>query len=235
MKTQEISRGDWPKFFDTFNHKNQGQPMLQVLGTKIGDQIEGRELVFEGITAELSDAGDQITIKIRAKPYDHFTHIIAAPAKVSVEQTERGEDVALSINSADGTSTRLRFPTTISLKPDYVVPKLPKIRDLMNGLDSLTYTRNGVEVDLYHSGTRYRPGPIYVRTNKQKRGTIREDGSFDVASDILDLLLDLDKNPRAVLGDSGRETGICAICGRELTNPESIARGMGPVCAERFD
>ena len=27
--------------------------------------------------------------------------------------------------------------------------------------------------------------------------------------------------------------GTCARCGRDLTDPESIARGLGPVCAER--
>lgn len=27
--------------------------------------------------------------------------------------------------------------------------------------------------------------------------------------------------------------GECARCGRELTDPESIARGLGPICAER--
>jgi len=29
----------------------------------------------------------------------------------------------------------------------------------------------------------------------------------------------------------GRETGNCAICGRTLTRDDSIARGIGPVCA----
>lgn len=29
----------------------------------------------------------------------------------------------------------------------------------------------------------------------------------------------------------GRDTGICGICGRTLTNPESVEAGVGPVCA----
>ena len=29
----------------------------------------------------------------------------------------------------------------------------------------------------------------------------------------------------------GRELGHCGVCGRTLTNPESIERGIGPVCA----
>lgn len=28
-------------------------------------------------------------------------------------------------------------------------------------------------------------------------------------------------------------SGYCSKCGRELTDPESIARGLGPVCAEK--
>lgn len=33
---------------------------------------------------------------------------------------------------------------------------------------------------------------------------------------------------------SGKETGTCCCCGRELTNPESIEAGIGPVCATKW-
>jgi hypothetical protein len=32
----------------------------------------------------------------------------------------------------------------------------------------------------------------------------------------------------------GLQTGVCSCCGRELTNPDSIARGIGPICADKF-
>jgi len=32
----------------------------------------------------------------------------------------------------------------------------------------------------------------------------------------------------------GRESGRCMVCGRELTNPESIEAGIGPVCAGKW-
>lgn len=32
----------------------------------------------------------------------------------------------------------------------------------------------------------------------------------------------------------GRATGTCSCCGRELTDPESIARGIGPICEAKF-
>ena len=41
-------------------------------------------------------------------------------------------------------------------------------------------------------------------------------------------------DPLAAAVAHGKRTGNCAICNRELTNAESIERGIGPICAERF-
>lgn len=32
----------------------------------------------------------------------------------------------------------------------------------------------------------------------------------------------------------GKESGECSCCGRELTDPKSIERGIGPICATKF-
>lgn len=32
----------------------------------------------------------------------------------------------------------------------------------------------------------------------------------------------------------GRKTGICCVCSRQLTNPDSISAGIGPICAGRW-
>ena len=32
----------------------------------------------------------------------------------------------------------------------------------------------------------------------------------------------------------GRQTGSCSCCGRELTDPVSVERGIGPICASKF-
>ena len=41
-------------------------------------------------------------------------------------------------------------------------------------------------------------------------------------------------DPAAAATAHGHEYGQCSCCGRELTNPESVARGIGPICAERW-
>ena len=41
-------------------------------------------------------------------------------------------------------------------------------------------------------------------------------------------------DPKSAIEAYGMRTGQCAICGLELTNSESIERGIGPICAEKW-
>jgi len=41
-------------------------------------------------------------------------------------------------------------------------------------------------------------------------------------------------DPAAAATAHGHQYGQCSCCGRELTNPESVARGIGPICADRW-
>jgi hypothetical protein len=47
-------------------------------------------------------------------------------------------------------------------------------------------------------------------------------------------LQDAAKDPLAAAVAYGRETGSCACCGRELSDPVSVERGIGPICADKF-
>lgn len=48
------------------------------------------------------------------------------------------------------------------------------------------------------------------------------------------LLSKLASDPKAYAVAYGRKTGRCCNCGRELTDPESIRAGIGPICASKF-
>jgi len=111
MKTKQIARNEWPKFFDSFSRQHQGWLVtLEILATDIGAQVEERELAFEGIVDEWDEAlGNQIIIMTGAKPDDHITHTISRPTNVSLEQTDEGADVALAITSEAGAMALLRF------------------------------------------------------------------------------------------------------------------------------
>ena len=114
MKTRELKRTEWPSFLDSFSRQHEGWlTTLEVFGPDIGNQMEERDLTLQGVTAELTDAGDKIEIMLGANPDDHITRSISAPAQVSLEQTDEGADVALAIISKEGTTTLLRFRSTM--------------------------------------------------------------------------------------------------------------------------
>lgn len=46
-------------------------------------------------------------------------------------------------------------------------------------------------------------------------------------------IVKLGEDPLAAAVAYGKVTGECAICGRTLENADSIARGIGPICAEK--
>ncbi len=51
---------------------------------------------------------------------------------------------------------------------------------------------------------------------------------------IEDALLAIMEDPHAAMVAYGRLTGHCGACGRLLEDEESVARGIGPVCAKKF-
>jgi DNA polymerase-3 subunit epsilon len=44
----------------------------------------------------------------------------------------------------------------------------------------------------------------------------------------------IEKDPKAAAILYGKELGVCGMCGKTLTNPESIESGIGPVCITKF-
>jgi hypothetical protein len=44
----------------------------------------------------------------------------------------------------------------------------------------------------------------------------------------------IDKDPKQAMLDFGLQSGSCGHCGRALSNAESLARGIGPICAGKM-
>lgn len=82
-------------------------------------------------------------------------------------------------------------------------------------------------------------GALYVKQNGEYAGKI--DGStFHPGwgikqGPILEALLEIAANPADVLRVKGKQTGKCCCCGRELSDPESVANGIGPICASKWE
>ena len=81
-------------------------------------------------------------------------------------------------------------------------------------------------------------GYLYVKYEHVYQGKISKEGLFspvrDARDEVAGELAAIADAPEEALRAHGQHTGECGLCGRELTDPESIARGIGPVCADRY-
>lgn len=81
------------------------------------------------------------------------------------------------------------------------------------------------------------PGSIYIKANGEYAGKISPTGDFspfNATADTVAKLTEIARDPLAHAVAHGHATGHCAICSRKLSDPESVTRGIGPVCAKRF-
>ena len=87
------------------------------------------------------------------------------------------------------------------------------------------------------SATSRNAGALYVKADGTYVGKITQ-GKFLCVRECSEAtqarVLETLKDPKAAAIAYGRETGSCSCCGRELTDPESVAAGIGPICAGKF-
>lgn len=81
------------------------------------------------------------------------------------------------------------------------------------------------------------PGAVYVTKQGDYIGKIQNDAFFKSApieqEDLITVLATM-KDPKQEAIKEGHRTGSCCICGRLLTNSNSVAQGIGPICADKL-
>jgi hypothetical protein len=84
-------------------------------------------------------------------------------------------------------------------------------------------------------------GHLYVKERGQYLGKVTPEGRLATAYDanehrasIEEALKRFAADPMAEAKAYGQRTGECCCCGKELTNPESIKLGIGPICAGKW-
>lgn len=111
MRTLEIPRADWTKALNNFSATHDGSLVsLDILSSTIGAQPEITQLPLLGVSFEADDDGTVIIAAARTSA-DHITHAIQAPNRIWIERTDAGADVAVQVESADGTKAVLRLKT----------------------------------------------------------------------------------------------------------------------------
>jgi hypothetical protein len=110
--TREIPRPEWNDFFARFSDQHDDEAVeVQLLGSDIGAQIEGRELHLRGISPARNVREADLALELDGIDGTHLTHMIARPTHVWLQQAADKTDEALEIESADGTKTLVRFST----------------------------------------------------------------------------------------------------------------------------
>lgn len=110
MRTVEIPHYDWSRAFAEFSAVHEGWLVsLELLAPSMGAQPEIRDLPLVGITVEPKGRPTIITISAARSADDHITHSIRSPTHVRIERTEEGADLAMQIESEEGTTAILRF------------------------------------------------------------------------------------------------------------------------------
>jgi len=106
-----------------------------------------------------------------------------------------------------------------------------------NGLKKPKFYAGDVKISLAPVNGK-NAGALYVtRDPDVYQGKIFGDAfnaARDCAPDTLEVLKAISKDPAEYARMTGKATGRCCCCGRELTDPESIANGIGPICAEKW-
>jgi len=106
--------------------------------------------------------------------------------------------------------------------------KRPKLR-LFSGSESFEFSKAP------ESGKN--AGAVYVTQDDQYLGKVIG-GKFlkvrDCTSDQEQEVLKVCADPEQAAIAYGKQFGSCSACGRELSDPVSIERGIGPICESRF-
>lgn len=80
-------------------------------------------------------------------------------------------------------------------------------------------------------------GALYVKQDDEYLGKILGGKFFKVRScdaETESRVVAAASDPEAAAVAYGKRVGACSCCGKELTNQESIDRGIGPICAGKY-
>lgn len=115
--------------------------------------------------------------------------------------------------------------------------QLPRIAAALEGakritVGALTFNRSSRSGDIWFTCSDVLIGKLDGSVLKIFKARA-EQAQVDLPA-VRTAVLQIEADPRAAVIEHGKRTGICGICGRELTDPASIALGIGPVCAERL-
>lgn len=153
-----------------------------------------------------------------------------------VQARERAEDEAVAAYKAQRDASLVRNNPSGAIAGKV----WEQVRALQDTLPNLPHMRYAIEaIDFEKS-----PEPVwkFYQIDKPTKGkwagrtfvnVMASDDKYPVRKpeSLITILTAIAHDPEKAASDYGHQIGKCGICQRTLTDPESINRGIGPVCA----
>lgn len=116
LQSHEIERKEWEPFMARFSRVHRGwRVSVGVIDTEIMRRsmeaeahTVSEDALFEDLRLDQRAEGDRLALVLGLQTA-FATHAVPEPRRLFVETTEKGEEEALRVDSADGTSLLLRF------------------------------------------------------------------------------------------------------------------------------
>jgi hypothetical protein len=172
---------------------------------------------FDGSTFDFA-----VQMRAAVEKYGHLTdNQLAASLRCVEKLAAKKAEAAARVDNAKAIDTTL---IEAAFAKASAILKAPKLR-----VAGMTIS--------HAKATSANAGALYVKASGTYLGKIMG-GKFIRSRECDDAqeaaVLDVAHDPKEAAIRYGRVTGCCACCGRPLENKESIERGIGPICAEKF-
>jgi hypothetical protein len=105
-----------------------------------------------------------------------------------------------------------------------------------SGLKRPVFRAAGIEIS-QAPATGINAGALYVKAGGTYQGKVANGAFLQVRAALASTsaaVLAIAADPLGQATMHGKLTGSCSCCGRELTDPVSVANGIGPICARKW-
>ena len=217
--------------------KANGIPVKHATTQDVRNCYAGRYGVGEQL---MSDAEETRLIQARERAEDE--RVAAEKARRDAEMDERFRQSQFYRRAQAGryVGGNKQTPSQTQVEDPWV-----KVRALQRQLPDIEHMRYAIQViDFERNGSE--PVWKFYQIDKPTKGkwvgrtfvkVMASDTTYAIRKpdSLINILTAILHNPMKAATDYGKQVGECPKCHATLTDPESIARGIGPVCATRVD
>ena len=109
----EIAHNQWTAYLDSFSRSHMDWLVAVEIRSPEGRLMVVEERPLKGVSLDSAEGIDRAYIQVGGGPEARLTHTIERPVRITLKQSQSGAHEGLEIAMANGTTTVIRFRTTI--------------------------------------------------------------------------------------------------------------------------